>query len=53
MSVSDRMRIIVRDDGNGRATNSTSTGIGPANVRRLVVAVGFGITAWMLLQRWS
>jgi len=32
-SVADRMRIIVRDDGNGRATKSTSTGIGLANVR--------------------
>jgi len=32
-SVSDRMRIIVRDDGTGRATKSTSTGIGLANVR--------------------
>lgn len=32
-SVSDQMRIIVRDDGNGRATKSTSTGIGLANIR--------------------
>jgi len=32
-SVADRMRIIVRDDGNGRAKKSTSTGIGLANVR--------------------
>ncbi|HKN64974.1 MAG TPA: ATP-binding protein, partial [Gemmatimonadaceae bacterium] len=32
-SVSDRIRIIVRDDGNGHPRKSTSTGIGLANVR--------------------
>ena len=32
-SVSNRMRIVVRDDGNGRTAESTSTGIGLANVR--------------------
>lgn len=32
-SVSDRMHIIVRADGTGGATKSTSTGIGLANVR--------------------
>jgi hypothetical protein len=38
MSISDRMRIVVRDDGNGGATTSPSTGIGLANVRaRLAV----------------
>ena len=38
-SVSDRMRIIVRDDGNGRAARSTSTGIGLANVRARLAAL--------------
>ena len=32
-TAADRMRIVVHDDGDGRATRSTSTGIGLANVR--------------------
>ena len=38
-SVSDRMRIIVRDDGNGRVPQSRSTGIGLANVRARLATV--------------